>query len=125
MIGDEKVNLGPFATLFGHGFGFFDDRKAWGRVLTLPLDQPGDFPRTLAAWAGVPKVARIGAMARRTCWGVAGRVRLSQGRRLSWTSARASTSWLSTAATSQVQRSNCSGVRKRGRFHNKACLQKR
>src|SRR6266446_6460159 len=31
MIGDEKVNLGPFATLFGHGFGFFDDRKAWGR----------------------------------------------------------------------------------------------
>lgn len=31
MIGDETVNLGPFATLFGHGCGFFDDRKAWGR----------------------------------------------------------------------------------------------
>src|SRR5271167_932207 len=30
-IGDTKVNLGPFATLFGHGCGFFDDRKAWGR----------------------------------------------------------------------------------------------
>src|SRR6266849_4190998 len=31
MIGDTKVNLGPFATLFGPRFGFFDDRKAWGR----------------------------------------------------------------------------------------------
>ena len=31
MIGDNKVNLGPFATLFGHGCRFFDDRKAWGR----------------------------------------------------------------------------------------------
>jgi len=31
MISDKKVNLDPFATLFGHGCGFFDDRKAWGR----------------------------------------------------------------------------------------------
>ena len=31
MIDDEKVNLGPFATLFEHGCGFFDDQKARGR----------------------------------------------------------------------------------------------
>src|SRR6266446_8252136 len=101
MIGDEKVNLGPFATLFGHGFGFFDDRKAWGRGPDSAFGPARRFSTYFGCLGRRAKVARIGAMARRTCWGVAGRVRLSQGRRLSWTSARASTSWLSTAATSQ------------------------
>ena len=31
MNGDTKVNLGPFATLFVHGLGFFNDQKAWSR----------------------------------------------------------------------------------------------
>src|SRR5260370_727852 len=29
--------------------------KRGAGVLTLPLGQPGDFPRALGAWAGVPK----------------------------------------------------------------------
>ncbi len=82
MIDDEKVNLGPFATLFGHGFGFFDDRKARSRGPGSAFGPARRFSAHFGCLGGcAPSVARIPVMARRTCRGVTGRVLLSHGRR--------------------------------------------
>ena len=122
MIDDEKVNLGPFATLFGHGFGFFDDRKARSRGPGSAFGPARRFSAHFGCLGGcAPSVARIPVMARRTCRGVTGRVLLSHGRRTAATTGRANTNWFCTAAKSLVQRSNCSGVRRRGWAQSRSC----
>src|SRR6266702_782546 len=118
----KKATQARLRGFLGTGLGFLTTGKRGAGVLALPLDQPGDFPRTLGTWAGVPKVARIAVMARRTCRGVTGRVLLSHGRRTAATKGRANTYSFSTAATNRIQRSNCSGVRKGGWSHSRSCF---